>query len=220
MSPRPIKPIPDIGRPEYTQAMGKTHISAEVVKEWLPKPWEKLKPFRRTFSDIVSVYPWVRSPVAPGETITLVDQETGLLMPYTIPKGMDFWMLKYWFSSNESWRLELWIDGQFSFTMYPGDFYTYFEQEVTLFRISMVDPKLQYEHKVEIKAKNIGQTDAYGSGEVVFVLMKKRTGSLETKDVRCHVCGEIIKNLPYEQTEVRCTKGHLIKLLYFPWGGT
>jgi len=162
------------GRPDYSIDIGKSTASANVIKEYKLKPNEKLKIFQLVFTDVTSAYPFVRSPLAPTERVSLMDGETGLPMPFTVPAGYDFRVLKYWFNSNESLRLEMYFDGQLISTMFPGDLYTYFEQDVALFRVSWFDPDLSSSHTMDIQAVNEGTTDAYGHAIVYAILEKVR----------------------------------------------
>jgi len=164
------------GRPDYSVDIGKSTVSASMIKDYKLKPNEKLKVFQVTFSDTPSVYPWVRAGLNPGEETHLIDMETGLPTPYTVSAGYDFQILKYWYNSNESLRLEFYIDGYLVGVMYPGDVNTYYEQEVGLLRRAWFDPDFDSDHTVDAKIINAGNDVAYGTVQIICVLRKIGSG--------------------------------------------
>lgn len=171
----PVRLIPKgAGRVDYSVNIGQSTASAAMVKEYNLSPNEKLKLFQVAFCDDTSAYPWFRPPLAPGESTHLIDGENGLPTPYTVPAGYDLWVMKHWFNSNESVKLQVFFDGNPLGVMFPGDLNTYIEQEVALFKVSWFDPTLSNEHTVDAVVINEGESYAHGTAQIICVLKKVR----------------------------------------------
>lgn len=208
------------GRPDYSNKVNDI-IRGKVIKEWTLLPNQKYKFFSLTFTDgITSLFPHVIStPLASGETASLIDEETGIPMPFTVPAGYDFKVLKYWASTNEPYEGYLYFDGQLVSTLNFVDFDVYFEQEVALFKLSDLDPELASEHTVEIKVKNMGAGGLRGMSMCIAILEKVHTKEITEKECKCPFCGNIQKE-PLTASRITCSNcGKIYWVRALPFGG-
>jgi len=206
------------GRPDYSQNIEK----GKVIKDIGILPYEsKLKIFTVSFTDgISSIYPWIKStPLAAGGTASLIDSETGIEMPYTVPAGYDLKILKYWTSTSQPTELIIKLDGQVLSTFNFVDYDVYFEQEAGLFKIQYIDPTLSSSHTFELQIKNMGSSPLRGTVELISLLTKVHTKEITTKDVKCPFCGNI-QTVPLTQSKIvcsKCGKTYIVRAL--PFGG-
>jgi len=120
------------------------------------------KRFAVVFSDVVSLFPFVKSPLDPGNTARTIDQSTGLETPYTVPAGYDLEVLFIMVSVNQECLCRCYIDGQLVaedvFESGHSEAYTVYGP-----RISHIDPNLVTSHTIDFTITNIGDYKLYGS---------------------------------------------------------
>lgn len=58
--------------------------------------------------------PWVIPPIAPGAEVTMFNFESGIVMPYTIPKGSTLTLIQRYLHSNQDYECALYFDGIFA----------------------------------------------------------------------------------------------------------
>jgi len=203
------------GRPDYSTdvSRGAFHKAIEVVKYN-----EKKKEFGLCYDNKVSLFPWViTGSLAPNNEVHLIDMETGMPMPFTIPKGYDLEVIKYWGSSNQPIRGRLYIDGIFISNLHFVDYAVYFEQEVGLAKISDLDPTLSAEHTIDITIENTGASGAIGYADVIAMLRRVHSPEIKEKFVKCPFCG-CIEKVPISATKVICRNNHLFIVKSFEFG--
>jgi len=194
-------------------------LRAYTIKKYQLGTDEKFKIFMLTGDTESSDFPWVIPPMEPGETRYLIDVETGLEMPFTIPVGYDFEVIKIWGSSSEPYIGREYVDGNLDSNLHVVPFDVYFEQEIGLTKISDFDPTLSTEHTYAISITHLGDEPALGTALIEAVLRKVHTEKITTKVVRCKYCGHQ-EEVPLETTRYKCPKcGMTTLFMYYPWGG-
>jgi hypothetical protein len=149
------------GRPDYSHDL-KVKESVAILPAHVARPKVAIKCFERVFSDISSYFVAVRTPLAPGEEVPLMDVETGYEMPFTVPKG-------YYFEAK---AVELVGDGPVRITIYVDEMLIaeyvlkshqfHVETLPISFTTKVLDPEATSTHTMEVRIKNIGDTSFYG----------------------------------------------------------
>mgnify|MGYP000206236473 CR=1 FL=1 len=203
------------GRPDYSKYIAKGLFRKSIG---VLKSTEKKKVFALCYSTKSSIFPYVvTGTLAPNTEVHLIDTETGLAMPYTVPAGYDLEIIKYWGSANAPVRGRLFIDGVLSANFHFVDYSVYFEQEVGLAKISDIDPTLSSSHTIDITIENMGGSGAIGYAEVLAILKKVGSEEIKDKEVKCPFCGAT-KRVPLSTTKVICPNGHLFIVRAYEFG--
>ncbi|MHA1812874.1 MAG: hypothetical protein ACTSYX_05495 [Candidatus Thorarchaeota archaeon] len=190
-----------IGKPDYSR-----RVSSGITRPGLSLEYgQLLKTFSLTFSDIVSPYPGVVSPLAAGATQALIDRETGLAMPYTIPQGYIMTLVQVSHSMNQDLRIESYFDGFFAGyfgTSVSGIIVS--STDVAPFSSSLLDPTGATSHTATMQVTNLGGAPMYGTVSVFAILEEVGTDPLpSTKTVRCKFCAHEWE-VSRETTQVEC----------------
>jgi len=207
------------GRPDYSKYVHEA-LRTKTIKEYDLKPNEKFKAFNLVCDEKTSAFPWVKGLLPPGEEWHLIDVETGLEMPYTIPQGYDFKWLILFGNSNQPSIGYSYTDGQLDSTIQLVDFSVYHKQEVNISLIEPIDPTFSSSHTYDLTIKNLGNTSARGNAYLLCVLKRVHSPEIKTKDVKCGKCGYIKRGVPLSLTKWKCERcGALNFYRYFPFGG-
>ncbi len=191
----------NVGRPDYTgeQWQAKTSSRYELREN------EALKSFAICGSTIVSPYPWVVSPIVVGVKTALIDTDTGLAMPYTVPAGYELELLQFEGGASQNARTYFYVDGFFLQHLYFGGLDTFFFQNVTGFTTKDIDPTFSSSHTIEVDVENLGIDTATGLAEIDWILRRHHTEVPTSKTIRCKWCGNIT-TVPFDTTSCKCLK--------------
>lgn len=214
-----------------TTGTGRRDYSSEIARGQLYtapgelKSTEKLVIWAMTFSAVPSVYPWVQGPLAVGDTVHIVDVETGVALPYTVPQGYVLEQLDLFWAFNRKIKTRQYGDRflgvlQLLQEVDSETLGTDYVKQLTGFSSSLFDPQALAQHEVDMTGTNIDVEACTGSGSVLNKLI--RVGSPpwpKTKTVRCRVCGAT-HTVSQETVGSTCSGcGALTKYQSLPWGG-
>lgn len=187
-----IAPVRGVGKPDYSKeiALGRERPGLSL------KHNQSLKNFGRVFSLIPSPYPWVTGLLAPGAPSHLVDADTGLAMPYTVPQGYTLAGISLTYSLSEDTIIRAYVDevlgvpALFGIVGGPVSGSVIYMAEVIGIGSHLVDPIGAASHIFDIIVTNQGAGDSEGTVGGFFILEAVGTSPLPTtKTVRCKWCG-------------------------------
>lgn len=193
-----------IGKDDYSK-----EIAAGRTRPGLTLKYEQtLSYLGVALSDIASPsYPMVQSPLASGGTIHLIDGNTGLSTPYTIPAGYTWSVFQIGYGFNQNSRLLAYLDGDFLGQVLlasGGD--AYILTEIVGWSSKLFDPTGLSSHEVDLILENTtGEgADMEGSISIWAILEPVGTKPLpSTKTVKCKNCGHKWE-VPRETTKINC----------------
>lgn len=190
-----------IGKPDYTNDVSMGQIRPGLTLKYR----QTLKLFGLVPSNIISPFPYVVPPIAPGATQNLIDFETGLPMPYTIPIGYFASLVQIGIGLNQDYTAPIYIDTVFAgylSTGSAGDPKVW--SEVTPFSTLSIDPTGATFHLYDCLLENLGGANMMGAISIYAILEELGTPPLPTtKVLRCKFCGyewEVQK----ETTSITC----------------
>jgi len=162
---------------------------------------------------VFSPYPWIVSPLAPGASQSLINQETGCEMPYTVEKGRTLSLIQRAIFFSQDYRADHYLDGNFvmSLTQPSGFFY---KQDIVGITTKMLDPKGLASHTMRSTFTNIGTSNLVGGEDDVVLEETVGTPAFPTvKTVKCKFCG-YEWDVPIDTTGVNCPKCRLLNIYY------
>lgn len=193
------------GRPDYTGAQHRVRRS-QAVKEMKLKPNELLKSYALMPFTEASPYPYVRSPMSPGESAYLVDQSTGVSMPDTISAGYNWKILVVTATATNPSHGITYLDGYPAISLFHGGGKVFRKQEMEQLSLDFIDPDLSDSHTVSLKVVNDGSDNLAGAFRIVALMEAAGTPSLpDTKTIRCKNCGST-KEVEVGTTSWTCDK--------------
>lgn len=181
-----------IGKPDYTKeiSLGRERPGISL------KYSQSLKNFIIVLSSIASPYSWVSGVLAPAASAHLVDADTGLAMPYTVPQGYTLAGISLTYSLSEDTIIRAYVDevlgvpALFGIVGGPGSGNVIYMAEVIGIGSHIVDPTGESSHIFDIIATNQGAGNSEGTVGGFFVLEAVGTAPLPTtKTVKCKWCG-------------------------------
>ena len=173
-----------VGRPDYS---GETW-QAKTIKRLELHENDVFKSFFIATSLFASPFVWVVPPIAVGVPTYLIDQDTGVPMPYVLAAGYTIEVMMIWASFNQNHRLYCEYEG-FQMSEYYNDALTvYYENEVLEFTTKYDDPDALLPHLVAFGGENVGLGVMRGAAEVIGILHRVHTKIPTTKVIRCKWC--------------------------------
>lgn len=156
---------------------------------------------------IPSPFAWVNPPLAAGGSAHLIDNETGLVAPYTIPQGYILAVIEASHSSNED--VEIWghVDG----AVYTGMGIVSAGQQILDHRVlgfttEVFDPTGALPHRLDVIVKNTGVGALRGGFSLICIQEEVGTPPPPiVKTVQCKFCGHK-ETVPQEITNWICPK--------------
>lgn len=212
------------GRPDYT-GIDEISRGSFVQSVGQLRENEKLVIWYICLSNTVSAYPWVQSPLVAGATVHLVDVETAMPLPYTIPQGYVLDQLSSFFSFDQKVRTQLFIDKigsvfQLFSEISMETLGIHYEHEVVGCGTSRFDPLALLPHYFDATGINIDSGSVTGMAYLVWKMTKLHSSEWpKNKIVRCKWCMEN-NEVPQETTVVTCKScGKVTVVQHWPWGG-
>ncbi len=192
-----------IGKPDYSReiALGRTRPG------FLLKYGETLSYLGVVLSGIASPFPLVQPPLAADGTIRLIDGETYLPTPYTIPVGYTWTVFQIGYGLNQDSRLQAYLDGDYygQLTLGIGGA-AYILTEIAAFSSKLFDPTAESSHEVDFILENTGEADMEGSVSIWAILKAVGTNPLpKDKTIKCKNCGRE-RLVPRETTRAICPR--------------
>jgi predicted RNA-binding Zn-ribbon protein involved in translation (DUF1610 family) len=197
-------PEKGIGKPDYTRIVAGARERRGIHLDY----GQTLKVFGITFSAVPSPFPWVITPpLAPAATAHMIDTDTGLPSPYTVPQGYTMTVIAVGMASTEDGIVWVYIDG---FVVLSGGIVTggenYFENKLSGISTADFDPTGLLPHTMDGIITNLGLGNLEGSIDYVAILEKVGSPPLPpVKTVRCKWCG-YEHEVPNETTRIICPK--------------
>lgn len=192
-----------IGFPDYTR-----EVSSALERRGLRLAYKQtLKIFGLVYSNEISPYSWVGAPLAAGVTAHFIDNETGLVAPYTIDAGYILFVIEAAHSSNEDVELWGYVDG----FVYTGmgivsEGQHILDHRVVGFNTAVFDPTGATAHVLDVTVTNVGAGALRGGFTLVCIQEEVGTDPIPTtKTVRCKFCG-YEETVPRETTNWICPK--------------
>lgn len=165
--------------------------------------------------NIPSPFAWIRAPLAAGDTVSLIDGETGLSLPLTVPEGYTLAILtrsRSFTQDNITW---LFFDGVLyaSYGVLAAGMVEY-DAHVVEHGTHIIDPTGETTHLIDVKVTNLGGADMEGAWSIRTILKAVGTKPLPTtKTVRCKWCGHE-ETVPRETTRWICPNCGQLNLYY------
>ena len=165
--------------------------------------------------NIPSPFAWVTTPLAPGASAHLVDNITGLAMPFIVPQGYTLSLIAGGGSFTEDTIMWVYFDGLLVLSggVLAGGNVAY-ENRVVAITTSTMDPTGASAHTVDAQIVNRGAGNLEGGTDMTGILEAVGTPPLPlTKVIRCKWCGHE-EPAPWEQTKLICPKCGRLTLVY------
>ncbi|MBA7468140.1 hypothetical protein ES707_03381 [subsurface metagenome] len=191
------------GRVPFTQEVWAGKIQAGLSLKYN----EALKVFHLLLTEEITPLTFAKPLLAVGATVRLVDIETGLDTPWTLPAGSTLEVRMEWHSFNEPVRGRVYFDGFHSATAFADSLVTWYEQDIVTFNTAWVDPTGARPHTWDIRVRN----DGVGAceGEIIQICITTTVGSPAVKGpeklVQCKWCKTRF-TVKREETIIRCRK--------------
>ncbi len=188
-----------IGKPDYSREIHEI-TRGETPRLMEPRLEEKQKVFALFLPEI--------APLAVGETKHLMDLETMLDMPYTVPNGYT-WELREWMGSVNGAVVDTGsatMDGipVLAIPIYPApDYCTHEYEQIVAFASTFYDPLAEHAWVFDYTVKNLDTIPLTGVIQISLYLHKIGTAEMTEKTVKCKYCGHEFK-VPLRQTIIDC----------------
>lgn len=181
-----VVPAKGIGRTDYSQEVSQGQIRPGLTLKYE----QELTSWGCSFSSLASPFPNVVVPLAPGTTAHLIDLQTGLALPITLPAGFIYTVVQVSHSMNQDFRLLVYWD-----TLFAGYFGTsegghpLDSVGVVAFTSATIDPTGLTAHIIDIQIENIGGGDLSGGISMFGIIEAVGTPPFPTvKTARCKYC--------------------------------
>jgi len=203
-----------VGKPDYSKEVSSARERRGLSLEYL----QSLKIFTIVFSAEAlpfTPYAWVQPPLAPGALASLIDVETGLSMPFTVPLGYTATIVDFGIGLTEDAIMWTYLSGFVlsNAGVYPGG-NTYYENRIQAISTALIDPTGVLSPQIELKITNLGAGDLEGEVAVTGFLEAVGTPSLPLeKTVRCKWCGHE-HTVPREITHITCPQCGKLFIVY------
>lgn len=203
-----------IGKPDYSKEVSSARERRGISLAYL----QSLKIFTIVFSAEAlpfTPYVWVRPPLAPGAPASLIDMETGLPMPFTVPLGYTIELIDFGMGFTEDVIMWTYMGGFVlsNAGVYPGG-NTYYENRIQAVSTAILDPTGVLALQVEFRVTNLGAGNLEGQIAVLGYLEAVGTPPLPPdKTVRCKWCGHE-HTVPRETTHITCPECGKLFIVY------
>ncbi|GAI77458.1 unnamed protein product [marine sediment metagenome] len=199
-----------IGKPDYSK-----DISRSIQRPgYYLKVGQWLTMSGLTLSDIPSYYGWIKTPLAPGASLHLIDFQTGLPYPYTTPAGYIHTLIQRSIIPDQDLRIDDYLEGALGFNMVAVGGMHIWTQDVVGMSTTMLDPTAALPHIVDNIVTNLGTASLIGSISDIGILESVGTEPFPTtKVVKCKWC-DFRKTVPQETTKLICPECGKLTLYY------
>lgn len=192
-----------VGKPDYTREISSGETRPGLKLKYL----QNLKFFALMPSHEASSIVWRVDPVAPGATVHMIDGETGLSMPFTVPVGYTLDIFDFTVKPTEDVYAYIHLDGErFVDLCIVKAGYSHFQAEMVEKGTSFIDPTGASSHQFDILIDNLGAGNLeMGACFFCFLTAVGTTPLPTTKEVKCKYCGNLTI-VPYNTSRVICPK--------------
>lgn len=200
-----------VGKPDYSRIVTAARERRGVYLGY----GQTLKIFSLVFSAVASPFTWVTGVLAPAAIAHLIDTDTGLAMPYTVPQGYTLTLIAAAAAVTEDILGWAYLD---TFRILPlgmgagGE--TYYENKLVGVSTALVDPTGATAHTMDITLTNLGLGDLEGSVDYVCILEDVGSEPLPlVKTVKCKWCGHE-QEVPNEKVYITCSECGQLFIVY------
>ena len=191
-----------VGKPDYSN-----EISLGQVRPGLTLKYNQiLIAATITFSNILSLYPWVQPVLAPGATAHIIDASTGLSWPYSTDVGYVYKIIQASSNFTEDCHVRAYMDTIFlgSAGVSAGGI-SNFATEIIGMDTSMLDPTGAAAHLYDVTFENIGLGNLEGASGMFGINEAVGTPPFPVvKTVKCKWCGYLAVNVSIHTTRLDC----------------
>lgn len=200
-----------VGKPDYSKevSLGRERSGLSL------KYGQTLKSFFVIFTTAISPFAWVKGVLAPGVMGHLVDAETGVDLPYTLPAGYIISLIQDSFGFKEDSEVWIVIDtfptALLSVSVSGLEIY---RNRVSPFTTATLDPTGASSHEIDFQVTNRGEGNLEGSFAVSAIVEAVGTEPLPTiKTVKCKYCGHQW-DVPNSTTNLICPECGKLTIVY------
>ncbi|MBA7611170.1 hypothetical protein ES703_18389 [subsurface metagenome] len=202
-----------IGKPDYSKEVSAGRERRGLSLEYL----QTLKIFTIVFTTeyLVTPYDWVKAPLAPGASASLIDTDTGDSMPFPVPLGYTATIIDFGSGLTEDAIMWTYMSGFLisNAGVYPGG-NTYYENRIQAISTAVLDPTGALSLQVEFRVTNLGTGNLEGQIAVTGYLEAVGTQPLPlVKTVKCKWCGHK-HTVPNETTQIICPQCGKLFIVY------
>lgn len=164
---------------------------------------------------ILSPFATVKLPLAAGVMAHIVDYETGLDMPYTVPQGYTMTSLSGTYSFTQDAILRVFYETfMVSSLGAPAGGGVLYVAEILGWGTYLLDPTGASSHVYDIQITNQGGDNLEGAGSVLAILEAVGTEPLPTtKTVKCKFCSHE-ETVPRETTKWICPNCNQLNIYF------
>ncbi|MBA7573726.1 hypothetical protein ES708_15524 [subsurface metagenome] len=195
-----IAPVKGVGKPDYSRQI--FHITrGETPRLMEPRNEEKQKVF--------AIFLSAADPLLVGTPRHMIDMETFLPTPYTVPAGYTFELREWMGSCNGAISIidTATMDGEpiIDIPIFPAPSSCVHEYEqIIAFGSHFFDPKAEHVWVFDCVITNLeAENSIQGVGQISLYLHKVGTAEMTEKTVKCKHCGHEFK-VPLRQTIIDC----------------
>lgn len=205
-------PVKGVGKPDYSREVALGQVRAGLTLKYN----ESLKFYARSCTAVASPASWFKPPLGIGATEHLVDMETGLEMPSSLPAGYIATIRQKNGFFTEDVRGWIYADGNLLALspIFSGGSPLYWTEMIG-FSSAFFDPTALTAHAWDFRVTNLGAAVAEGQEVLIVHLEPYGTEPLrgETKTVKCKFCG-LEHVVPQETKEATCPNCGMVTLYY------
>lgn len=177
-----------IGKPDFSRTVSSARIRAGIRTKYN----QRLKIFALVFSDAPSAFAWVKTPLAPGASEHLVDQETGDPTPFTVLAGETISVISIRAACSQDMRFEIFFDtfpaGGVVISAVIGGATPLYQEELLPFSTGRIDATTS--HDLDDVVTNLGTANLYGGfAKLALIEAVGTPPPPTTKTTRCPFCG-------------------------------
>ncbi len=200
---RPVTPT-GVGKADYSREVSLGQVRPGTALKYN----QRLKMFVYTPQDLVPtpyIIPWIQPLLAPAATAHLMDLETGIPTPFTVPKGYTITVIEKSWDFNQDVELWLYFDG--ALVAAPGSSFGGTTVDITQivgYSSVLFDPTAAAAHTVDVTIINRGGANMRGGVQFVAILEAVGTPPFPTeKKTRCPFCSHE-QTVPVATTVIIC----------------
>ncbi len=202
-----------VGKPDYSKEVSSGRERRGLALAYL----QTLKIFTIVFTTeyLVTPYDWVKAPLAPGASASLIDTESGLSMPFTVPLGYTATIIDFGSGLTEDAIMWTYMGGFLisNAGVYPGG-NTYYENRIQAISTAVLDPTGALSLQVEFRITNLGAGNLEGEIAVTGFLEAVGTPPVPlVKTVKCKWCDHE-HTVPNETTQIICPQCGKLFIVY------
>jgi len=163
---------------------------SQQFRQFKTLPEETTKQFSYVGTSEASAWPWAKDELAAGETVHMIDVETGTAMPWSLSSGYYCYVLMTWINPQNTLRHRMYVDGNLIASRNFNGLQSIYLQMPIALHTRFIDPEAEESHTVDVTITNTSDSSAEVSSKEILVLKKAGTEPLPDKVIyTCSECG-------------------------------